>query len=75
MQGYDSKVKISGTTHHFAHAHNLLADPNKQSATESHYITYQDNYIIHKEMDIENCKKDNENYYNGTLTEKNLIIN
>ena len=70
MQGYDSTVKISGTTHHFAHAQNLLADPNKQSTTELHYITYQDNHIIHKEIDIENCKKDNENYYNGTLIEK-----
>lgn len=70
MQGYDHTIKISGTTYHFAHGHNFLADPNKQSTTELHYITYQNDHIIHKEIDIENCKKNNENYYNGTIIEE-----
>ena len=70
---HESKIKISGVTHSFSHGHSFLTDPNRKRSSHYNHIAIQDEHIIHRELTIDSCLKDNEQYYNGNIVES--VIN
>lgn len=70
----DSKQRIAGNTYSFKHNYRMN-DKNIKNVKNYDYIFSRDDKVIHQAMQIEQEEKNNEEFYNGKITEKVLDNN
>lgn len=65
----DKTQRIAGTTYSFKHNYRII-DKNIKNVKDYDYIFSRDDQIVHQAMTIEQEEKNNEEFYNGKITEK-----
>lgn len=67
---YQSNIKIAGETYSFSHGQSMLDDPNVKKISKYYHISMDNEHIIQRELSIDDCQKDGEKYYNGSIKEQ-----